>query len=211
MDGKLWKSLGSFSGVAFPNTIYAGLSAGSTANNGGAVSTYEHIAVRSAGAPPTDGVVSVLGRAAAVGSVAESLPGVVTLSGNGLNIGGQNPDFLFLQKPFSQDGEIKVRISDLSALGGNTNAGIMIRDSLQPGAVYFFHRAFHQRLDSPAHQLGRGESHDHFQTSRPCAGVAADRAPRTVVQRVFVGGRSGYGRRSADRSRCQWELTLSPA
>ncbi|MBC8009033.1 MAG: hypothetical protein H7067_02930 [Burkholderiales bacterium] len=137
-NGVLWTKLDGVAGLTLPETVYVGMSAGSTQSGGGAISTYDKFEVKPVGSAPTDATVSVLGRAVAVGTAStDAEADAYTLAGNGANIGGVAPDFLFLQKPMAQDGEIRVRIASLSIMGPNTNAGIMIRDSLEPGAVYF--------------------------------------------------------------------------
>jgi hypothetical protein len=58
------------------------------------------------------------------------------LSSNGGNPGGSTPGFLFVHAPFSGDGEMRMRVTGMSALGGNSNVGLMVRDSLAPDALY---------------------------------------------------------------------------
>lgn len=138
-DGIIWKTLGAVPVLPLSGTVYVGLSVMSTDYQGGGISSFDHLAFRQAGAVPTEAVTTnFLGVAGTVGT-ASSLggsPGAYVLTSNGRDLGGDAPSFLFFHVPFTGDGEIRARVTGMSVLGDNSTVGLMIRDSLQPGALY---------------------------------------------------------------------------
>jgi hypothetical protein len=74
-----------------------------------------------------------LGNVGVVGSAGVS-NGVLTVTGAGL-MGGTTDSFRFVYQPLSGDGEIRARVC-ASQLLNNDWAGVMIRESMTPGAAY---------------------------------------------------------------------------
>jgi len=65
---------------------------------------------------------------------AESATGVITLSGGGADIWGVADEFRFAYKPLNGNGSIVAKIESLENTNVWAKAGIMIRDSVDPGA-----------------------------------------------------------------------------
>lgn len=80
---------------------------------------------------------SDVGAVAAAGSTSVAND-VFTIRGSGADIWGAADEFRFAYASLNGDGEISVRIDSLSATDPWTKAGVMIRESLQPGARYAF-------------------------------------------------------------------------
>ena len=137
-DGVVWNILGAMQDLPFGTTIYVGLSVSSTADDGIGVSTFDHLAPRQAVAPPADVTSSVIGTANTAGSASAvaGVNGAFVLSSNGGDIDGETPSFFFFQKAFSGDGEIRARVTGISALGAGSNVALMVRDSLASHANY---------------------------------------------------------------------------
>jgi len=77
------------------------------------------------------GNVGIAGEACASG-------GVFTLSGSGHEIWGNEDEFHYVYQQMKGDGEIIARVSSLDALENWTAAGVMMRESLAPGATNVF-------------------------------------------------------------------------
>ncbi len=137
-DGIVWSLRGAVSTLTLPATLSAGLSVTSTNSGGGGVATCDGLALRASGAAPAEATVSLVGAASTAGTVSAiaGQTGAYVLSSNGGNLGSSTPGLLFFNVPFSGDGEIRARITGLSALGPNSNVGLMVRDSLAPDALY---------------------------------------------------------------------------
>jgi len=138
LDGVVWSMQDYVSDPTLPATLYAGLSASSTNAGGGSVMTYDQLLLRSAGAVIADATVSVIGSASTIGAATAitGQAGAYVLSSNGGNLGGSTPGLLFVHVPFAGDGEMRARVTGMSMLGGNSNIGLMVRDSLAADALY---------------------------------------------------------------------------
>lgn len=61
-----------------------------------------------------------------------------TVQGSGSDIWGNSDEFHFAYVPFVGDGEISARVVSLTETNGWAKAGVMLRNSLQPGSVHAF-------------------------------------------------------------------------
>lgn len=160
-----------------------------------------NIVVTWAPTPPGPAFTSAdIGAIAAAGSTALAA-GVYTVRGSGADVWGAADEFRFVYAQLDGDGQITARVATLSATDPWTKAGVMIRESVQPGARYAF------ALVTP----GNGSDFQWRATASGAAGPSgssdhATRAPAWLrVQRigsVFRGWQSVDGvtwtRRGAD-------------
>lgn len=137
-NGIVWTDLGSTDAVTLPATLYAGFYGNSTTSGGGGVATFDALSVRRSEPVPLGTTVSLIGSSIAAGTATAVVGGngAFVLSSDGGNLFGENNGFLFFHVPFSGDGEIRARVTGLSAVAGGSNIGLMVRDSLQPNALY---------------------------------------------------------------------------
>jgi sulfur relay (sulfurtransferase) complex TusBCD TusD component (DsrE family) len=98
-----------------------------TATNAGAANV---------GSLPLPWQVQAIGSVGLAGNVGVT-NGVFTLQSAG-NLSGLADNFLFAYQSLSGDGDIRVRLNSKGSLGANGGAGIMIRESLTPGAACVF-------------------------------------------------------------------------
>lgn len=65
-----------------------------------------------------------------------STTGTYTIKGSGADIGGTTDSFHYTYRPLNGDGVITVRVQSLTNTNSWAKAGIMIRETLQPGSAY---------------------------------------------------------------------------
>ena len=85
---------------------------------------------------PTEWLDKDVGQAPTIGS-ATSSNGTFTVNGSGILYSTDYADgFNFAYQPLSSDGTIVARVLSLANADGYTNAGVMIRESFNPGSTY---------------------------------------------------------------------------
>lgn len=82
-----------------------------------------------------------VGQPAISGSVAETAGGY-TVAGGGTDIWGLSDQFYFSSLPQKGDFDLKVRVESLESADLYTKAGIMARESLEPGSAHAFFMVF---------------------------------------------------------------------
>jgi hypothetical protein len=78
------------------------------------------------------------GIAASVGSFTDNFDGTYTMTASGEDIWAQADEFHFAYKPLSGAGSLIARVDSLDNTDAWAKAGVMIRDSLDPNAMYAF-------------------------------------------------------------------------
>lgn len=137
MDGVVWTNMGSIPAtMTLPSTLYAGLAVTSNDSNGGAVATVTHLALRQSGAAPTEATTSLIGSGISAGAVSANGANAYVLGSNGGNLGGATPGLVLFHRSFTGDGEISARVTSFGGIASGSSIGLMIRDSVQPEALY---------------------------------------------------------------------------
>jgi len=132
-DGAAWTKIGSVS-IAMDPTIYVGLAVSSHNNATRATSTFDSVAVTTAGSAPTwlDRDIGSVGQA---GGSSENA-GTFSVSGAGADIWGAADGFHFMYQPMRGDGQIVARVATLTRTHDWAKAGVMIRETLAAGAKH---------------------------------------------------------------------------
>ena len=138
VDGVTWTPAGSIT-IAMPATIFVGLAV--TSHNESAVCTgaFDNIAVTADTSepppPPPEstwafGDIGAVGRAGANSSSGNT----ISISGSGADVWGAADAFRFVYRSLSGDGSVEAQITSMQETNGWAKAGVMIRESLDPGA-----------------------------------------------------------------------------
>jgi hypothetical protein len=93
-------------------------------------STFDNISVSDAWTSEDIGSVGMAG-----GAVANNATGTFTVSGSGADIWGSDDAFQFYNQGFYGNGSISVRVDSTENINAWDKAGVMIRDTLLPGAI----------------------------------------------------------------------------
>jgi len=76
------------------------------------------------------------GYPASVGSFIEAPAGIYTMTGSGANIGGTADKFHYAFKTLAGQGSIVTKVESISNTHASAKAGVMIRETLEPGSKY---------------------------------------------------------------------------
>lgn len=186
-DGQTWRLVGTVE-TNLPSTIEAGLAVTSHLNGTLATATFDNVdVVGDAGAPPppppapppdADGTWS----GADIGTVgmagAQTISGSdATVTGSGADIWGTADGFRFAHRTLSGDGEIVARVVSMNGTDGWAKAGVMIRESLAPGAAFAY--ALISRSNGAAFQF-RGSTNASAQSAGQSSALRAPQWVRLV-------------------------------
>jgi uncharacterized delta-60 repeat protein len=130
IDGTTWTSLGSQT-VAMGTTIYLGFAVSSHAAASG-TAVFDHIQLPNGPPPPPppppgNWTKSTLGVGS--GSFSASSDATMSVTATGTDIWGQFDDGLFVQRAWTGDGEMVVRVDSLANTHAWAKAGIMFREN----------------------------------------------------------------------------------
>ena len=144
-DGTTWNLVAgssiTLSGMSGP--ISAGLAV--TSHNGGALSTvtFDTVSVSTTVPPPPPVVCPTGWSCADIGTPAlaggQSLSGSTwTIQGGGNDIWGNSDQFHFVSQSLAADGSVSARVISQTNTDGWAKAGVMLRQSTNPGSPYYF-------------------------------------------------------------------------
>jgi regulation of enolase protein 1 (concanavalin A-like superfamily) len=85
-------------------------------------------------APWQDGDIGAVG----VAGSASYNNGVFSVSGSGADIWGSADAFHYVYQPLTGDGQLIARVASVQNVAAWTKAGVMIRDTMNPGSAYAF-------------------------------------------------------------------------
>jgi regulation of enolase protein 1 (concanavalin A-like superfamily) len=133
-DGSNWTQVATQT-IPMSTAIYVGLAVCAHTNSTLATATFDNVSVSgsSAGGLPSPWAADDLGPVGISGS-ADYAAGVFTVEGSGVDINGTADSFHFVRQPASGDCDIRVRVSSQTNTNTWAKAGVMIRESLQPGS-----------------------------------------------------------------------------
>ncbi len=141
-DGSSWVKIGTVT-VSMPQTIYAGMAVNSHNTTTACAAKFDHVALSgSAAATPVTPAITVnltgvdIGSPAIAGkTVYASSTGTYAVSGAGANIWDSADQFQYAYQTMNGDGTIVARIDAFSYTHQFAKAGLMIRNSTDPGAA----------------------------------------------------------------------------
>jgi regulation of enolase protein 1 (concanavalin A-like superfamily) len=135
-DGVIWTLVGAAT-VPMANTVYVGLAVTSHAVGNLAAATLDSVTV-SVGTPasPTPWMHRDVGAVGAAGNATFSAAtSTYTVKGSGADIWGNADAFHYLYRPLTGDGAIVARVATVSSTNAWVKAGVMIRETLDPGSA----------------------------------------------------------------------------
>jgi regulation of enolase protein 1 (concanavalin A-like superfamily) len=137
-DATSWTLVGRDT-IALPATALVGLAVSSHTTSQLATASFSGVSISSmASASLPDGWGSRdIGTVGVAGSSVAS-EGTYTVRGAGADIWGTADAFRFVYRPLSGDGSIVARLRTVTGPQAWTKAGVMIRDSLNPGSAHAF-------------------------------------------------------------------------
>jgi hypothetical protein len=183
-DGVSWTQRGSSVTIQMSTAVYVGLALTSHVDGTLATAAFSNVEIE---APQTTTLLSRdIGPVATAGSTS-SANDVYTVRASGANVWGTQDEFRFVYAPWTGDGEITARVDSLAAADAWSKAGVMIRETLNPGSRF----AFTQITG------GNGAAFKYRQTTGGSAGPAAgynltSRAPYWVRVRRIGNSFSAY-------------------
>ncbi len=136
-DGIVWTLMGTDT-VTFGSTVLIGVAVSSHTAAAAASATFENVTVK-AGTPvsPTPWMHRDIGSVGAGGNATfNGFNSTYTVKGAGADIWGNADAFQFLYRPMSGDGAIVARVASVQNVNSWTKAGVMIRDTLEPGSAH---------------------------------------------------------------------------
>ncbi len=129
-DNTTWTQIGSAQTVNLTPTALAGLLSSSNAANQTATANLSNVSVT----PNGWADVNIGGPAVAGGGSLNS-GGVWTINGGGTGVGGSGDQLNYTYQYLNGDGDVVALIQSISATNAAATAGIMFRDSADPGAM----------------------------------------------------------------------------
>jgi hypothetical protein len=138
--GNRWTQVGATYTIDLPANIKGGLAQASLSPNTRGAADYTGVSLTSfaAGTLPPSVATAVIGGPTTQGTAtAHAGAGEYTLQTNGSAQGGVADDFVFLQMPFTGDGEFIARLRAIDSSSDWAKAGISVRTSLAPDAASF--------------------------------------------------------------------------
>src|SRR5262249_4631925 len=135
-DGTTWTEVGRDS-VSLTGSVLAGLAISSHVNATTASATFDNVTITGGGTAtmlPEGWDSSDIGAVTVAGSAAAN-NGTFTVKGSGADIWGSADTFRYAYFALPGDGSIVARVATVQNVNVWTKAGVMIRDSLDPGAA----------------------------------------------------------------------------
>jgi hypothetical protein len=175
VDGSAWTVAGQ-ERIAMYGELRIGMAVTSHDNTALAKATFDHVAV----SDQPDWTQSEVGETGQDGSH-NGANGVFAVHGSGADIWGRSDAFTYLHKTLDGDGEITGRVIGLGAIHEWAKAGLMIRESLEPGArhalvsltashgIEFLHRAERDGLSKSSAGRGHGSGGSESRVQAPFA------------------------------------------
>src|SRR4051812_766518 len=136
-DAVVWTLVGTDT-VALGSTVLIGVGVSSHTSTAAASATFENVTVN-AGPPasPTPWMHRDVGVVGAAGNATfNSSTTTYTVKGGGADIWGNADAFHFLYRPMTGDGAIVARVTSVQNVNSWTKAGVMIRETLDPGSAH---------------------------------------------------------------------------
>jgi hypothetical protein len=120
--------------------VFVGLAVSSHVAGQLASATFDRVAVAQLGAPvgTSSFHTSDIGSVGAAGSVQAHASGSYSVSGGGADVWGTADAFRYMYDQVAGDWDVETRVGSIDAVNAWTKAGVMIRESLQPGAAHAF-------------------------------------------------------------------------
>jgi regulation of enolase protein 1 (concanavalin A-like superfamily) len=140
-DGATWTTVGTTT-VAMASTVYVGLAVTSHSTTASTTAAIDAVEV-DAGAESGGGGLPApwanrdIGATTIAGS-AQDTDGTFSVTASGADIWGTADAFHFVYQPFTGDGSIDARIVSVQKADNWSKAGVMIRETLDPGSVQAF-------------------------------------------------------------------------
>jgi regulation of enolase protein 1 (concanavalin A-like superfamily) len=131
-DGERWTFTGAET-IVMPETIHVGLPVTSHRNGTSATARFEHVTVERGSALPSGWSGRDVGPVAPAGTSSGS-SGAFAVAGAGADIWGTADAFHFVSRTLTGDGTIVARVSSVEAVDQWTKAGVMMRETLDPGS-----------------------------------------------------------------------------
>jgi regulation of enolase protein 1 (concanavalin A-like superfamily) len=117
-------------------TIYVGMAVGSHVTTATASATFSHVALNGQVSDPATLNLQDIGSPALAGSTQYNpTTGTYTISGSGANIWDASDQLRYASQSMTGDGTIIARVSSMNSTRSFAKAGLMIRDSADPGAA----------------------------------------------------------------------------
>jgi regulation of enolase protein 1 (concanavalin A-like superfamily) len=142
-DGVSWTTVGS-EAIPMAGTIYVGLALTSHNDAQLASATFDSVSIETSDAASSSPIPSPwpwdsrdVGAPRAAGAAAVS-SGAWTISGSGADIWGNADAFQFVSRPLTGDGTIVARVTMLSGDNVWAKAGVMLRETADPGSPHAF-------------------------------------------------------------------------
>jgi regulation of enolase protein 1 (concanavalin A-like superfamily) len=136
-DGTTWTTIGQGT-VALGSSMMIGLAVTSHDTSKSATATLDHVSITASTvtpALPSGWTTQDIGAAGQAGSATET-GGVFTVKSAGADIWGTADAFRYAYVPLAGDGSIVARVATVQNGDGWTKAGIMIRQTVDPGSVH---------------------------------------------------------------------------
>ncbi len=133
-DGLSWTTLGQ-EAIALPSTVLVGLAVTSHDTTTLATGTFDRVSISSGAGLPSGWSASDVGSVGVAG-VATASGGSFTVRGAGADIWGNQDAFAYVWRTLAGDGRITARVASLSGTDDWTKAGVMVRQTLDPGSAH---------------------------------------------------------------------------
>jgi beta-glucanase (GH16 family)/regulation of enolase protein 1 (concanavalin A-like superfamily) len=131
-DGVTWTQIGATQTVAMSSTTLAGLAVTSHNVNASITAAFSHVSVL----PVTWTARDIGGPGLPGSSVLDPPAGIWTVAGGGTDIWGTADQFQFASQNFTGDGRLTARVTGVPNTNAWAKAGVMFRDSTDPGALF---------------------------------------------------------------------------
>lgn len=133
IDGGPWRLIGAQT-IPMPVSVLAGLAVASHDPGRAATAAFSNVSIEAV--PKWTG--SDIGKVGRAGGWSDAGPGLMRVTGAGADIWGRADAFQFVWQPLSGDGEITARVDQLRHTHAWAKAGVMIRESLEPGSPHAY-------------------------------------------------------------------------
>lgn len=133
-DGSSWTTVGRAT-IGMATTAFVGLAVTSHVAGQLATATFDHAAVAPTPRLPSGWRTTDVGVVGHAGSAVES-GGTFTVKGGGADIWGTADAFRYAYYQLAGDGSVLARVATVQNVNAWTKAGVMIRQSLDPGSIH---------------------------------------------------------------------------
>ncbi len=134
-DGSIWTFVGSDT-IAMSSSVLIGLAVTSHSDGTLARATFDHVSVQTSELPAGWNHEDI-GAVGLTGSAGESA-GTFSITGSGADVWGTADALQYASQTLTGDGEIVARVATIQNTDRWSKAGVMMRDTLDPGSAHAF-------------------------------------------------------------------------